>query len=324
MKVLYIGTFAKNDPRIGTCPNADYISDAFVELGHQVTRVNESDVTADDVVRLADSYDLLLVEEGRLKGDHWSDKAGVNHIEGYFQKVMDNVTIPVIPWLTNLFMSIGPRELELTTNPVFKADIVFSTDGGHDKEFAAAGVNHILLRQGIHEPEAYLAKPEYNTLAEIGFIGSIYDNIWPYRKKLKDFLTKGYGGRFEHFGQSGDIRHDNLNKLLATLKIVVGDSVASPYYWSNRLYEFLGRGAFMVWPMVDGVDQEYEPYKHFIPYQYGDWDGLKEIIDFYLDDKRKAKRDKIRLAAIEHSKKHHTYKHRVEKMLAILKEHQII
>lgn len=321
MRILLLGTFGFYH---GVCPNHEYLADTLQSLGHEVIKMNESEKSADDVLNSAQGCDLILCEEGRLKGDHWSSKDGKNHIEGYFQKVIDQAPCPVVPWLTNLFMGIGPRELEVTTNPVFKAPIVFSTDGGHQKEFTAAGVNHFLLRQGVFEPEAYLGTPTYNTTAEIGFIGAIYDNIWPYRKKLKDFLTLKYGTRFEHFGQSGDIRHDNLNNLLATLKVVVGDSVASPKYWSNRLYEFLGRGAFMIWPMVEGVDDEYVPYKHFIPYQYGHLTGLKEIIDFYIDEKRDSQRMKIRMAAIEHTKKHHTYKHRVEKLLSTLKEQQII
>ena len=202
-------------------------------------------------------------------------------------------------------MGVEGREEEIKTNPIFKADIVFSTDGGHQKDFEALGVNHVLLRQGIYSPEAYLGKANYPTSAEIGFIGSTYSHIWPYRDQLIKFLAHTYGTRFEHFGIRGEIRHDPLNRLLATLKIVVGDSVKSPYYWSNRIYEVLGRGGFLIHPITEGLDEEFIPYKHFIPYTFGDFEGLKEIINYYLI--HDSARDKIRIAGHQFCKKNYTY-----------------
>lgn len=315
MKILHVGTFT-------SCPNAEWISLALEAEGHNVTRVEESSVSADEVIALSGGHDWILCEEGRLKHDHWSTKDGRNHIEGYFQKVLDNVNIPVVSWLTNIFMGILPtREQEVKHNPIFKADIVFSTDGGHQKEFEAAGVKHVLLRQGIHEPEAYLASG-FDTKAEIGFIGSVYAHIWPYRKQLVEWLAKTYGERFEHFGQDGSIRHDALNKLCGTLKIVVGDSVKSPGYWSNRIYEITGRGGFIIHPMTDGLAEEFTPYKHFIPYKFGDFASLKLIIDYYLSHPRE--REEIRLAGFEHCRTAHTYQIRVKEMLKVLKERGIV
>lgn len=314
MKVLHVGTF--------TCPNAEYISQALEAEGVSVTRVEESSVTAADVVSMAKDHDWLLCEEGRLKGDHWSSKDGKNHIEGYFQKVIDEAGIPIVAWLTNIFMGVEPREIEVRHNPVFQADVVFSTDGGHEQAFKDAGVAHVPLRQGIDVLEAYIANGDYPTKAQIGFIGSVYENIWPYRKKLVDWLSATYGDKFEHFGQDGKIRHDELNRLCATLKIVVGDSVRSPRYWSNRIYEITGRGGFIIHPMTEGLDEEFTPYVHFVPYEYGDFKGLKEKIDHFLS--HDAEREKIRLAGHEHCKAKHTYGHRVKEMLKVLKERGII
>jgi spore maturation protein CgeB len=314
MKVLHVGTF--------TCPNAESISQALEAEGVSVTRVEESSVSADDVVSMARGHDWLLCEEGRLKNDHWSSKDGKNHIEGYFQKVIDEAGVPIVSWLTNIFMGVEPREIEVKHNPIFQADVVFSTDGGHEEAFKAAGVVHVPLRQGIDVREAYIANGDYPTRAQIGFIGSVYDNIWPYRKKLVDWLAATYGDKFEHFGQDGKIRHDELNRLCATLKIVVGDSVRSPRYWSNRIYEITGRGGFIIHPMTEGLDEEFTPYEHFIPYEYGDFKGLKEKIDYFLT--HDAEREKIRLAGFEHCKTNHTYGHRVREMLKVLRERGII
>src|SRR3990167_3629887 len=209
--------------------------------------------------------------------------------------------------------NIKRREIQVHTNPIFRADMVFSTDGGHQKEFEDVGVKHRLLRQGIYQAEAYLGQPTFPTKAEIVFVGSVYEHIWPYRKELIDFLKETYKEKFEHLGERGDIRHDALNNLCATVKIVVGDSVYTPYYWSNRIYEIIGRGGFFIHPKVVGLDKEFTPYEHFIPYDFGNFGQLKEIIDYYLSHNEE--REKIKLAGFEHCKKNHTYLHRVKEML---------
>jgi len=326
-RILYVGNFTVEDSPLGFSPNAEWISKTFEELGHTVTRMDEAQTHAEQVaIELDKGYDILLTEEARLHGDFLHDESkDVDILKGLFKPVMRRAKsrgVPVVAWLTNIFMSIGRREIQVTTNPIFKADIVFSTDGGHQKEFEKAGVNHHLLRQGIYEPEAYMTDEKYPTTAEIGFIGAIYENIWPYRKELVEWLTAIYGHRFMHVGTRGEVRHDALNRLCGTLKIVVGDSVASPQYWSNRLYEIIGRGGFLIFPKIEGLDKELIPYKHYIPYKMGNFTQLREIINYYLTHDKE--REAIRKAGFEYCKKHHTYQIRVKEMLRILEEQKII
>ncbi len=325
MRIFHLGNFAEKGSPLGYCPNAEFISRTFEELGHEVGRFNESSYTHRQILAKLSkgNYNLLFTEEARLKGDFEHDEENDRDImRGYFGEVMRRTNIPTVAWLTNLFWGIMRREAQIKNNPIFKADVVFTTDGGHQWEFEKAGVNHVLLRQGIYQKEAYIAKPEFETTAEIGFIGGLYENIWPYRVDLVKWLKKIYGDRFEHFGLRGEIRHHELNSLVSTLKIVVGDSVYSPHYWSNRIYEIIGRGGFLVTQNVPGLEEEFEPYKHFIPYKMGDFDQLKEILNYYLvhDEER----DKIRRAGLEHCKKHHTYLHRVKKLLKTLEEQGVI
>ena len=325
MRILYIGNFAKDDPIRGTCPNADWISDTFEDLGHQVTRWDEVKYGPVEILNEANKgdYSFLLVEEGRLRGDFTNNKAkGGDRIMGLFDIVMKETKLPIVSWLTNIFFGIMRREIQVTQNPIFKADIVFSTDGGHQEEFEKAGVNHVLLRQGIYGKEAYIAKPDFPTEAEVGFVGAIYDDIYPYRGELTRWLKRAYGDNFEQFGSKGEIRHDALNRLCAKLKIVVGDSVYSPQYWSNRVYEIIGRGGFLIMPKIPGLSTEFEPYQHYIPYTLGNFAQLKEIIDYYLTHDEE--REKIRLAGFEHCRKYHTYEIRVEKLIKTLEDKKII
>jgi spore maturation protein CgeB len=82
--------------------------------------------------------------------------------------------------------------------------------------------------------------------------------------------------------------------LYNSAKIVIGDSVYSPQYWSNRIYETLGRGGFLIHPNVPGIEKEYEPWKEFIPYDYNDFTSLKEKIDYFLTKPKE--REKIQMA----------------------------
>lgn len=328
MKILYLA----NDPPLGSplgdCPNAKYIADSLWRAGHPTDIINEAYFGADDVIMKLQSglYDLLLTEEARLKGEFTTvGEDGLDIIKGEFQRVLDfckGKRIPVVAWLTNLFYEIMRREVQVKVNPMFKADIVFTTDGGHDEQWKKAGVNHRLLRQGIFQDEAYISEPKFETSAEIGFIGGIYENIWPYRQELVAWLTETYGKKFEHFGLRGEIRHEQLNRLCAKLKIVVGDSVWSPNYWSNRVYEIIGRGGVLIMPKIPGLEKEFTPYKHYIPYDMGNFKQLKEIIDYYLEHDEE--REKIRMAGFEYCKANYTYLHRVKEMLRVLKEEKII
>ena len=321
-RILYVGNFVADDPVLGTCPNAEWISKTFESLGHTVTRMDEKKCTPQQVIDESKrGHDFMLVEEGRLRGDFLPGDGG-DILMGLFQIVRDEVDIPIMSWLTNLFYSIMRREIQIRTNPIFKSDIVFSTDGGHEEEFKRDRVNHRCLRQGIFEPEAYMAEPDYPTEAEVGFVGAIYDDIYPYRGELVRWLKHAYGDNFEQFGTKGEVRYDALNRLCAKLKLIVGDSVWSPYYWSNRVYEIIGRGGVLIMPKIPGLNDEFEPYKHYIPYNKGNFAQLKEIIDYYLTHDEE--REKIRKAGFEHCKKYHTYKIRCAELIKTLEKKKII
>lgn len=317
MKILNVNNFQPN------WPDAESISRSFEALGVEVDRICETKVSPSGLLAKVKrgKYDFVLVEEARLDKDYIDKPVEeVDQILGGMAEVMKEV--PVVPWLTNIMFGIMRREPHLKLNPIFKADIVFSTDGGHDKEFKEYGINHYTLRQGIYHPEAVRGEPVFDTKARIGFIGAVYSWMWPYREKMVRFLQNTYGSDFGHFGQDGMIRHQRLNNLIATLDIVVGDSVYSPNYWSNRIYEMIGRGAFLIHPYIEGIEKEFEPYKHFIPYNYGDFDGLKKKIDYYLDHPEK--RRKISDAGMKHCIKYHTYKHRCEELIKVLKNKKIV
>ena len=66
-------------------------------------------------------------------------------------------------------------------------------------------------------------------------------------------------------------------------------------------------------PDIEGLDKEFIPYKHYIPYKKLDLLDLKDKIDYYL--KHDEEREQIRREGFEFCKANYTYKNRVEEII---------
>lgn len=306
MKILYLGNF--------NSPVAEYIAKSFEELGHSVKRKHEDNTTVDWVLNNLD-YDFILCEEARLKGDYiygnW-EKGEKDRVIGRMSEVMGKIL--VVPWLTNLIQGIPEREHLLKENPIFKAPRVFTTDGG------LKGDNIVCLRQGIYQKEAIITDMGGLKPSNIGFVGENNQRFWPYRKKLIDFMQFTYQQNFRWVGQGsagGIFWGLELNKFIASCKIIIGDSVRSPNYWSNRVYEMIGRGAFLIMPDIEGLDKEFTPFRHYIPYRFDDFEDLADKIGYYLNHSEE--REYVRQEGFNYCK-NYTYKHRVKVILDYVRE----
>ncbi len=212
------------------------------------------------------------------------------------------------------------RQKDLGTQPVYKHIGHFFTV---DRKMAdwfnqKTKVKGHYLPAGVFDKECI-----YKTVDkthDIVFVGSkIYHSEWKYRPKLIDWLGTTYAGKFEQYGSGGKpgVRGLKLNKLYWSTKIVVGDTLCIdfkyPDYWSDRVYETLGRGGFLIHPYVSGMEREFEDKKHLVFYEYGNFKQLKELIDYYLEHEEE--REAIRKAGHELVKEKYTYKNRWEYIL---------
>jgi len=299
MKILYIGSFDK------PWKTEAYIARALRKLGHNVKTIDETECNVDEVLSISSQYDFLLFSKLRIKNKH---------------KLLRQIKIPTVCWVFDLYWAL-PRVIELYHDPIFKADLVFTTEDGHEEEYKRLGIKHYCLRQGIAEEEAYIGKfnPKYAT--DIVFVGKVYGTWHPGRLALLEFLKANYGSRFKLYGENEEIRGKELNDLFASVKIVMGDTIYAPFakgWWSNRIYETLGRGGFLIHPKVKGLEKEFRYYQHFVPYDFGNWEQLKEIIDFYL--KHDKERRRIQLAGHRFCKENYTYRERCKKLIRIVQK----
>lgn len=301
-KILYFGSFGKPyDTEV-------YVCNTLEMLGHTIDKKSATTTNCSLLKQLLDKdYDFVMVSKGWFPDE-----------EGAI-KILQKSKIPVIAWFWDLCWGT-PRENLLTDHHIFKAHLTFTSDGG-DRDWHKYGVNHRTLRQGIYEPEAVKGEfdPKYDF--DVVFVGTLVHDAafnWKHRGELIGFLSKYYGNRFKMLGQGGGVRNMELNNVYASAKVVVGDSVAAPHYWSNRLYETIGRHGFLIQPMVEGLETEFTPYKHFVPYEYYDFKGLAEKIDYFLA--HKDERDAIRDAGFEHCKANHTYTIRCQQLIEKINE----
>lgn len=296
LKILYVGEFSER------WTSESYIAKSFEALGHYVKRMQETNISDGNIVKeCKKDYDFLLYAKFRIKGD-----------QAY---VLKNVKIPKVCWFFDIYPET-PREGRLKQPWIKMADYFFTTDNGHQDFYKERGIKHECIRQGIFHKEAVDGTFNKKLKAKIFFAGA--QNHWfSPRQNFVDFLQRTYKKDFRLSRIT--IREMRLNNAIASAKIVVGHNICFPHYWSNRIYEMLGRGAFLITPAVDGLEEEFEDGKHIVCYKDRDFTDLKNKIDYYLEHKED--REKIRKAGVEHCRSNFTYKHRVNELINHIYEH---
>lgn len=286
-------------------------------LGHEVIRLQETTVPADEVLRQSLEADMLV----------WI------HSHGFVVKGMPMIEvlerlrqkgIPSVAYHLDLYMGLE-RWNEYQDHEYFKVDHFFTVD-----KLMADWLNeHTLtkghyIHAGVFHEEAYKLPYTIQHKHDVVFVGSRgYHKEWPYRPQLIDWLKNTYGERFAHYGGDGRgvVREAALNMLYAQSKVVVGDTLCPnfeyPYYWSDRVYETVGRGGFIIHPYIKGMESDFTDGEHLRFYQYGDFEQLKSLIDQYLADDQR--RNSIRSKGQIHVAENHTYLNRWKEILERVK-----
>lgn len=300
MRIAYLGKFQR-------VWDEEAIARAFEAVGCEVLRIEESEYH---------DYKRALKATLDFKADIFlGAKMGVDNSFKLIQ-ALKQAGVPTISWTFDLIKGHPPRETIWKHFPFFYCDHVFMTDGGRVQEYRDEGIDYHVLRQGIPDEYCYRGEKEEKYEHDIIFVGT-HNPTFPYRQDCADFLKKKYGDRFIWFGYSNahEIRGHELNKLYSSAKIVIGDSMFGDNYWSNRIYETLGRGGFLIITDIEGLEKEYTPYKHYIPYRWGDFELLGEKIDYFLEHPEK--REEIQQAAFEHTQKNYKMSDRARQFLEI-------
>jgi hypothetical protein len=215
----------------------------------------------------------------------------------------------------------------LDIEPFWRADYVFTVDGDpkHAEIFKSKGINHHYLPAGVYRKDCKKGLFTQDYAHDIVFLGGAENypaGDWPYRMELITWLRETYGSSFVRYPLD-NIRlwGQQMNDLFASAKIVMGDTMCldnmtQENCWSDRIYETTGRGGFIIHPYIKGLEKEFKSPNEIVTYNYGDFNQLQGLIDFYL------KNDEIRLKiqerGMKRTKHEHSYNNRMEELLRIV------
>jgi len=245
-----------------------------------------------------------------------------------------SMNIPTVGYHLDIWWGLR-REAEVWTEPFFRVALLATADGGHDPEWAAAGVKHVWFPPGVSEFECEPGTYREEYASDLAFVGSWQGGYHPehaHRQQLVDFLRDTYGDRCRFWPKPGEhaVRGEALRDLYASVKVLVGDSCLVPHkdgrplekYVSDRTMESTGRGGFLIHPAVEGVTDGslLTDGKHLVTWPLGNFTALKERIDYYLDPAHEGERVRIAAQGRAHVMETATYTVRMQTLLDLLVE----
>lgn len=296
MRIAFLGNF---DVSYST---ETHHAQALTDLGHEVICLQEGVATAGEVLAQARSASLLVW----VHTHGWETPGDITPA---LQEIK-RAGIPIITYHLDLWKGLA-READMATGPYWGLlDHFFTVDQlMADHLNAATGITGHYLPAAVSHRECYAVEAPRDL--DVVFVGSHhYHPEWPYRQELIGHLTDRYGDRFHLFpGTAPAVRGRDLNLLYARTKVVVGDTLCLgydyPHYWSDRVYETLGRGGFLIHPRITGLETQFADGLHLRFYDYGNFDQLFGLIDHYLDHDQE--REAIRADGHSHTHTYHTY-----------------
>lgn len=308
MRVTFYGNF-------GVSYSSETHHAASLEaLGHEVIRLQEPKVHAEDILKTALDSDLFVW----IKTHGWDTPGDMAETLAELR----TARIPTVSYHLDLYMGLE-RWSRYKSDPYMMAlDHFFTVD-----RLMADWLNHNTPVKGHYIPagvfgaECYMTREPSVHANDVIFVGQRnYHREWPWRPQLVDWLSNTYGDRFTRIAgdtAAGTTRGDDLNRLYGNSKVAVGDSLCInfdyPDYWSDRVYETLGRGGFLIHPKIAGMERHFVDGEHLVFYDFGDFDQLQFLIDYYLEADEE--RETIRKAGHEHVKANHTYTQRWQSIL---------
>lgn len=308
MRFTFVGNF-----------NVSYSSEnhharSLRSIGHVVTTLQEGEATGDIILSESLNSDALIF----IHTHGWETPGKPMH------EVFDalrTANIPSITYHLDLWLGIE-RQRDLNNDPFYRSiEWFFTVDKLMADYFNTnTTVKGRYMPAGVYDAECAMVAPQpvdYDVI----FVGSKgYHPEWQWRPQLINWLHETYGDRFLHVGgdgQTGTVRGMALNQIYANAKVAIGDSLclnfAYPYYWSDRVYETLGRGGFMLHPMIVGMEREFASGDDLVFFPFNNFPVLKTMIDYYIehDDER----ERIRKHGHNTVKTRYTYMHRWQQII---------
>lgn len=271
------------------------------QLGWDVTVLQDDAVTIGQVIAACEGADLLLW----ARTHHASP---IGNIESMWRAVEQGGTKTAAVHL-DLYWGVAHREQQIGRDPWWMAGHVFTADGNPDHQalFEQRGVNHHWLIPPAADRHVGRGQFRPELAADVVFVGNL-GRAHNGRRELLDWAQRRYGSRFRWRGRRWDpVWGRNLADQYTSASVVLGDSVANPYYWSDRVPNTLGMGGVLVHPNVDGLADMYGSAVATWP--RGDFRALGDLIDGLLADPDR--REQLRQQGVDTITSAHLWRHRL-------------
>lgn len=316
LRIGYVGNFGPSHS------TENHVRQALGALGVDVAPLQEDVPATWDLLASANveeyEWDFVLWTRTR-----WDPPIDVNVQRGALV-ALEQAGVPTVGFHLDRWFGLA-REPEVRTEPFFAVDLLVTADGGHEHEFATAGVNHHWMPPAVSEFECEPGTPTARFSSPLAFVGSWqgYHPEWQHRAQLVEHLQRTWGRQIKFWPRPGEhaVRGRDLRDLYASTLINVGDSCLAgdaTHYWSDRIPETLGRGGFLLHPYVEGLGDSFDLGEHLVVWQLGDWDQLDRLIAYYLANPDRARQ--IAAAGRAQVLTHHTYTVRMRQLLRVLAE----
>ena len=199
-----------------------------------------------------------------------------------------------------------------------KFDYVFFNQKAAVEEYNLTHENKAVWLPHAAEPKAY-PKIEIIKKYDVGFVGHVQETpnyngitrVEALDRLFKEFPNFYYGSR--HTAFPGKNLFEDAAKKFSLSKIVFNITIKEDI--SMRIFEALSTGSFLLTNWIPTLGDLFEDGKHLVTYKT--LDEMVEKAKYYLEHEEE--REKIAKAGYEEFIAKHTYRHRIEKILDIIK-----
>lgn len=279
------------------------------QLGWDVAFLRARDNTAQQIAAAAKGADMLLwmrTHDYNIQGGDGRDML----------RRVEDLGVPTVGLHFDLYWGVPSRAQRVGREPWWSARHVFTADGA-GRPWTERGVNHHWMPPPFGTRYLGYGRKNRHVTKRAVFVGSNISGIHSaHRGQMIRWATRHWGHGFQHVGKSSRTRVYGraLNDLYASTEVVLGDSVLSPFYWSDRLPRTLGRGALLAYPHTEGLDEWGFTDEVMIRFPAGDFAHIPARLRSMSTAERHAMTD----AAITLVRERHLWRHRMQHIAEVV------
>ena len=190
----------------------------------------------------------------------------------------------------DLYWGIPHREKQVGVDAFWTCQYVYTADGGHPDNFAKRGVNHRWCPPAVGKSVVGRGTVDPMWANTVTFVGGALPCHGKHRAEMIRWAKTGglRGHEFKWRGNNKEpIWGPRLSDYYSSCKGVLGDSVDSPRYWSDRIPQTLARGGLLYYPNTVGLAEQGFSNSTMVLFDRFDFRRIQRSLDGMSDVQRK-------------------------------------